>query len=111
MTYLAGNHAFLVQKLQFKFFQLMLCQKTKIRLTNLKYINNIFSIQVRAEPGGRGGPRPHVPPASCRMKWKEYSRAYNSQYSQTPFYIKRAILDVLRHVFDIAKYAKYFLNI
>ena len=74
VTYLAGNHAFFVQKLQFKFFQLMLCQKTKIRLTNLKYINNIFSIQVMAEPGG--GPRPHVPHPSCRMKWKEYSRAY-----------------------------------
>ena len=99
VTYLAGNHAFLVQKLQFKFFQLMLCQKTKIRLTNLKYINNIFSIQVMA---------PHVPHPSCRMKWKEYSRAYNSQYSRTPFYIKRAILNVLRHVFHIAK---YFLNI
>ena len=28
-----------------------------------------------------------------------------------PFYIKRAILDVLRHVSHIAKYAKYFLNI
>ena len=45
---------FFSPKLRFKFFQLMLCQKTKIRLPNLKYINNIFSIQVMAEPGGEG---------------------------------------------------------
>ena len=77
----------------------------KVKKFKIKYINNIFSIQVRAESGGGGGPRPHVAPPSCRMKWKE-----NSQYFRTPFYIKRAILDVLRHVFHIAKYSKYFFN-
>ena len=112
MTYLAGNHAFLVQKLQFKFFQLMLCQKTKIRLTNLKYINNIFSIQVMAELGVGG--LDHAPMCPTPLVgWngrntRALGCAYNSQYSRTPFYIKRAILNVLRHVFHIAK---YFLNI
>ena len=112
VTYLAGNHAFLVQKLQFKFFQLMLCQKTKIRLTNLKYINNIFSIQVMAEPGGRGVDHAPMCPTPL-VGWngrntRALGCAYNSQYSRTPFYIERAILNVLRHVFHIAK---YFLNI
>ena len=96
---------FLVQK--FKFFQLMLCQKTKIRLTNLKYINNIFSIQVRAETGGGLDHAPMCP--TPLVGWngrntRALGCAYNSQYSRTPYYVKRDILNVLRHGFHIAKY-------
>ena len=106
MTYLAGNHAFLVQKLQFKFFQL--CQKTKIRLTNLKYINNIFSIQVRAKPWGEGTP-PLV--GWNGRNTRVLGCAYNSYHSGTPFYIKRAIWMFCVMFFKLLKYAKYFLNI